>query len=301
MKLLCFLITFVLVSASADEEADCKKEVFLANAAFKCAYNLTVGGGSEENGLEYVIERIVNTILHTRNCFAKINYMIAVPEKTDIVIDIPENEHLTLMKRCSFYQYNIQRKILNTLNVDITRSYETQVIAYPEADKDQDFGELNLETLASERREYVVKALQNIFRRELGSKYDNFMSELELKIRDTLTDEVQDLGRLNITTLIEERRVTGTSLENTFTRVIGRNSPEVAEVQYESYNLSKRGIPLLRFCRLMGLYISTQNPTEYIRKLQTNYNSNTCTLWDGRNEKIFRKIDGVWKQFSTTT
>ncbi|XP_050429396.1 uncharacterized protein LOC126838760 [Adelges cooleyi] len=293
MKLLCFLLTFVLVSALADEEAECKKQILLANAAFKRAYHLSRG-----DVLERVIESMVNFTLHIRNSFAKMNFKIAVPDKLEIINDIPGDEDLSPMKKCSYYQYNIQRGIIDTLNVVITGSDDVQVIAYPEADEGQDFGELNLETLGNERREYVAQALRSMFRRELGPMYDSFMSELELKIRDTLTDEVQDLGGLNLTSLAEKRRVTGTSLENTITRVLGKVIPDVAEVQYESYNFSKDCVPLFRMCRLMALYISTQYPTSYIRKLQTNSKNNSCTLWDGRKEKIFRKINGIWEHMA---
>ncbi|XP_050427841.1 uncharacterized protein LOC126837905 [Adelges cooleyi] len=179
MKLFCFLLTFVLVSASADEEADCLKQVFLANTAIKNAYNLTVDGNPRENGLERVIEKLVNFTAHLRRSFAKISYMIAMPDKTEIFKDIPEYETLSPMKKCIHYQYNIQRAIINILNIVMPQ------------DEGQDFGGSTLETLANERREYVVQALRNMLKRELGPMYDNFMSELELKIRDSI---IQDLG-----------------------------------------------------------------------------------------------------------
>ncbi|XP_050440151.1 uncharacterized protein LOC126845531 [Adelges cooleyi] len=289
MKIFLFLITLVLFNVSAYDEMNYKKEVFLTNVAIELAYNkndFTVGDNSGLNGLEHVIEKMVNDtssfqIEDYYVNFAKINFMIAVPDQTDIAINITDFEHLHNNFKCVHYQYMMQLEIKNTLNIDIPKLDESQI------------GDLNLTTLAEQRRCLVKPALKNIFRRLLGSMYSQFMMQLE--IRDLLTGEARDLGGLNLTTLAEQRRVTGRSLGNKIRRVLKTDTSEVAKYQ----NLLD--VSLLRMCRLIGLYISTQIPTSFIKKLMIDPINDTCTLYDGITQKKYKKINGVVWQISPTT
>ncbi|XP_050433524.1 uncharacterized protein LOC126841231 [Adelges cooleyi] len=208
--------------------------------------------------------------------------MIAVPEKTDIVSNIREFDYQHNYLKCMHYQYIMQLEIRHTLNITIPK---------PEAD----FEALNLTTLAEQRRRLVKPALKNIFKRLLGSMYNQFMMQLE--IRDLLTDEVRDLQGLNLTTLAEQRRVTGTSLENKIRRVLKTDVPEIVKDQ----NGSVLDVSLLRMCRLIALYISTQFPTSYIKKLQIDFIDGTCIMDDGITKKKYKKVNGIVWNISPTT
>ncbi|XP_050443268.1 uncharacterized protein LOC126847197 isoform X2 [Adelges cooleyi] len=289
MKLFCFLITyffFVNVSAETPDETTIKKEVFLANAAIELAYNkndLIVG-----DGLEHVIERIVNNITTFQTegyeCFAKINYMIAIPEKTDIVDLIPELDYCEPMRRCMIHQNTMQHEIKNTLDIPI-----------PVVEDGQNIEGLNITTLAEERRRLVKPALTNIFRRVFGSIYDQFII---LDIRNELTKQVLDLGGLNLTKLAEKRRVTGKSLENIIRRHVLRTKiPEVVEDPSGSEHVDYS----IRLCRLIGLYISAHYPTSYIKELWIDPDNNTCNLYDGSKQITYQKINGVLCLITPTT
>ncbi|XP_050441409.1 uncharacterized protein LOC126846204 [Adelges cooleyi] len=121
--------------------------------------------------------------------------------------------------------------------------------------------------------------------------YEQFV--LQLEIRDT-----SNLVGSNLATLIQGRRITGTSLENTIRRrVLETENTEVVEDQNESVH----DYSLLPLCRLMGLYLSTLFPTPYIKRIRIDPDDITCTLDDGTIERKFKKINGVWSQISSTT
>ncbi|XP_050443286.1 uncharacterized protein LOC126847198 isoform X12 [Adelges cooleyi] len=245
MKFVCFFITLVVENISAFDEAAYKKEVFITNQMIELAYNkndLTIGQHSEANGLEYVIEEIVNDVEYY-NSFAQINLMTALPD-----------------------------------------------IVYPKVPYSEGFRSLNLTTLGEQRRPFVKQALENILRRKLGPMYDQFI--LQLEIRDTLNSE-----RLNLTTLTEGRRVTGTSIESSIRHVLGTDIADVNQDQTRSVH----GVSLLRICRLMGLYLSTRFPTSYIKDLWVDPMIMTCTLDEGDIQRRFKQINGVWWQISSTT
>ncbi|XP_050443282.1 uncharacterized protein LOC126847198 isoform X8 [Adelges cooleyi] len=267
MKFVCFFITLVVENISAFDEAAYKKEVFITNQMIELAYNkndLTIGQHSEANGLEYVIEEIVNDVEYY-NSFAQINLMTALPDKTDIVLLIPAMKYLD------------GRLIMNN-------------IVYPKVPYSEGFRSLNLTTLGEQRRPFVKQALENILRRKLGPMYDQFI--LQLEIRDTLNSE-----RLNLTTLTEGRRVTGTSIESSIRHVLGTDIADVNQDQTRSVH----GVSLLRICRLMGLYLSTRFPTSYIKDLWVDPMIMTCTLDEGDIQRRFKQINGVWWQISSTT
>ncbi|XP_050443287.1 uncharacterized protein LOC126847198 isoform X13 [Adelges cooleyi] len=237
MKFVCFFITLVVENISAFDEAAYKKEVFITNQMIELAYNkndLTIGQHSEANGLEYVIEEIVNDVEYY-NSFAQINLMTALPDKTDIVLLIPAMKYLD------------GRLIMNN-------------IVYPKVPYSE------------------------------GPMYDQFI--LQLEIRDTLNSE-----RLNLTTLTEGRRVTGTSIESSIRHVLGTDIADVNQDQTRSVH----GVSLLRICRLMGLYLSTRFPTSYIKDLWVDPMIMTCTLDEGDIQRRFKQINGVWWQISSTT
>ncbi|XP_050443288.1 uncharacterized protein LOC126847198 isoform X14 [Adelges cooleyi] len=237
MKFVCFFITLVVENISAFDEAAYKKEVFITNQMIELAYNkndLTIGQHSEANGLEYVIEEIVNDVEYY-NSFAQINLMTALPDKTDIVLLIPAMKYLDgrlIMNTCKQYQTIIKHEIESILN-----------IVYPKVPYSED-------------------------------------SE-----------------RLNLTTLTEGRRVTGTSIESSIRHVLGTDIADVNQDQTRSVH----GVSLLRICRLMGLYLSTRFPTSYIKDLWVDPMIMTCTLDEGDIQRRFKQINGVWWQISSTT
>ncbi|XP_050443276.1 uncharacterized protein LOC126847198 isoform X4 [Adelges cooleyi] len=284
MKLFYFFIPLVLVYVSATDEERYKMEVFITNEMIELAYNkndLIVEEYSGANGLEYVIENMVNDE-NDYNSFAKINFMIAIPDETDIVILIPGLEYLharLIMTKCRRYQNDMQHELGITLN-----------IGFPEFPYGKDFKSMNLTILGEERRHFVKQALQNIFKRKLGPMYDQFI--LQLEIRDTLNSE-----HLNLTTLTEGRRVTGTSIESSIRHVLGTDIADVNQDQTRSVH----GVSLLRICRLMGLYLSTRFPTSYIKDLWVDPMIMTCTLDEGDIQRRFKQINGVWWQISSTT
>ncbi|XP_050443265.1 uncharacterized protein LOC126847195 [Adelges cooleyi] len=291
MKLICFLFTFILVSANDDDDAFMKsynKVVFLTNAAIEQAFNkndLIVGNNSRANGLEHIIEKIVNDDRSYRS-FAQINLMIAVPGKLELTDIVPGSENsLPIIVSAMRYQIRMGKEIKTTLGIEI-----------PDALYRENSRGLNLTTLVDNRRRRVKTALKNIFRRKLGTKYNQFMMQLKLEVRNTLNKEVsEDLGRFNLTNLAEKRRLTGTSLENTIRRgVLGTDTSQVAEEETES----SEHVFLWGLCRLIGLYISVQFPTSYIRELRIDPDNHTCNLHDGTMERRFKKINDVWWQLS---
>ncbi|XP_050442697.1 uncharacterized protein LOC126846891 [Adelges cooleyi] len=283
MKLCCLLITyyFVLVS-SEDYEAEFRKEFFRTNLTIEkaCKKNvIIVEDNSVASGLEYIIEKMVNDDIddheyHSYESFDKLNFLVAVPEQTDIIVNIPGYEHLEPMHKAGHLQYVMQQEIRNEL-----------LVVIPIPDESIDYGALDLTTLAEHRRRFVEPTIKNIFKRILGPMYDQFMMQLELEIRGTL-----NFGGSNLMTILEERRLSGTSLENVIRRVLG-----VDKKQYESV----RAVPLLGMCRFMGIYLSTRFPKSYIKNLVIDPDNNTCILDNGTTQKKFKQINGVWWQMST--
>ncbi|XP_050443291.1 uncharacterized protein LOC126847200 [Adelges cooleyi] len=178
MKLLCVLFTFVLVSVSANDDATYKKIVFLTNAAIEQAFNkndLVVGNNNRANGLEHIIEKIVNDDRSYRS-FAQINFMIASPDKLDLTNLISAFARFIPPTVSAIrYQLSMRKEIKETLDIDISDDLYRED---PEG--------LNLTTLAEQRRRSVKKALKNIFRSKFGPKYNRFMTELKLVERNTL-------------------------------------------------------------------------------------------------------------------
>ncbi|XP_050442590.1 uncharacterized protein LOC126846828 isoform X1 [Adelges cooleyi] len=158
--------------------------------------------------------------------------------------------------------------------VNDDEDYNSFDIAIPDADEGQDFGSLDLTILADQRRGLVKTALKNIFRRIIGTMYYQLLMKLERG--DTLG--------FNLASLIEERRVTGRSPKNIIERRV--------------FDGPVSDVSLFQMCRLMGLYMSTQFPTSYIKEIWIDPIINTCTLDDGITQKRFKKMNGEWWQIS---
>ncbi|XP_050422344.1 uncharacterized protein LOC126834207 [Adelges cooleyi] len=97
MKLFCLLISFFFVDVLSEnaDEFEYKVLVYQTTQMFRRAYflnNITVGHTSGINGLEYVIERMVNDINNVLGFqdFCKINLLIAVPDQKEIISSIRE-------------------------------------------------------------------------------------------------------------------------------------------------------------------------------------------------------------------
>ncbi|XP_050427510.1 uncharacterized protein LOC126837620 [Adelges cooleyi] len=92
--------------------------------------------------------------------------MIAVPEKTDYLPEIPELDYLNRMKKCMFLQFLFRRELVIKLNIALPIDINKRIVD-PEFDNTQNFGDLDLTDLAEQRRGQVVSALINIIRRGL--------------------------------------------------------------------------------------------------------------------------------------
>ncbi|XP_050427568.1 uncharacterized protein LOC126837664 isoform X2 [Adelges cooleyi] len=238
--------------------------------------DLTVEGISGINGLEYVIETMVDNNNYYVE-FGKINFMIALPDNIEMVAYIREPLFFdTEIEKAENLQYIMQMEIINTLKLlNIS-------IPLPEGDEDRVFIYVptHLSTLAEPRRRLVKPALKNIIKRTLITMFNQFNMK-QPEIRDT-----SNLGRLNLTTLIKETRVSGTSLKNKMRRALGTSNPEVDDEPNESL--------LFRLCRSLGLYMSTQNPTSYINHLRID--STICIMYDGITQQRYKQFKGIWWQ-----
>ncbi|XP_050432856.1 uncharacterized protein LOC126840900 isoform X2 [Adelges cooleyi] len=92
-------------------------------------------------------------------CFAKINFMIALPDHPEIVNEIPEDLDLDELRKSMHYQFMMRVEIKHTLRND-----------YPEVDKDKDLGDIPLTRLAELRRCDILSSLKNLIER-LSGKY----------------------------------------------------------------------------------------------------------------------------------
>ncbi|XP_050430155.1 uncharacterized protein LOC126839128 isoform X4 [Adelges cooleyi] len=137
MKLFFLLICFFFVDVLADEDLDNYMSYFyLSTTSIKRAYsmnNVTIGDRSGLNGLELVIEAMVDD---TNNAleyaeFCKINFLIAIPEQTEILPRIAELSFLPPLLRIRMDGYK------KDLNMETLKSY------------------------ADYRRTFVVPALKN--------------------------------------------------------------------------------------------------------------------------------------------
>ncbi|XP_050427491.1 uncharacterized protein LOC126837603 [Adelges cooleyi] len=159
MKLFCLLISFFFVDVLSEnaDEFEYKVLVYQTTQMFRRAYflnNITVGHTSGINGLEYVIERMVNDINNVLGFqdFCKINLLIAVPDQKEIISSIREIPFYDPLQKANYFMQGLINFIHRILGLGLPRYniYGGTLIAF-----------------AKERRDYVVQALKNAIGRRL--------------------------------------------------------------------------------------------------------------------------------------
>ncbi|XP_050428918.1 uncharacterized protein LOC126838479 isoform X4 [Adelges cooleyi] len=277
MKQFGFFIFFLFVNISADKKEIYLRPVYLTNAAIKCAYNIndvTVGDNSKANGLEHVIETMVDDKRYV-NQFAKINFMIALPDQTEIVLKKPDWKG----------------------KVEVLENKTDVVLGIPVSDFNHTKEFENLVENGKELPRHIL------YKRELKSAgnhqyimHEEMVAILGQRIRDAINIEVSEYykhknsEKLDLSTLANERRefYVAPALKHILTRELEASVQRVDD-----------DVSLLRVCRFIGIYISTQLPDLYITDLQIDSTDGTCTLWDKCNTpKRYRKINGSWSQIS---
>ncbi|XP_050431450.1 uncharacterized protein LOC126840012 [Adelges cooleyi] len=162
MKLFCLLISLFFVDVLADYGLYMEL-VHLTNEGIRRAYlknDLTVGGRSGANGLEHLIETMIDDVNNVLNYqdFCKICFLMVVPDQRKILMRITEPPPHPLHKGNSFFDKMLQ-DLVTFVGVDMTGNY----IAVRKT----------LKNLADKRRELVSWSLKNIIsRRLLGSAQD---------------------------------------------------------------------------------------------------------------------------------
>ncbi|XP_050430147.1 uncharacterized protein LOC126839125 isoform X2 [Adelges cooleyi] len=156
MKLFCLLISFFFVDVLADFETYLEY-IFTTTEAMRLAYeknDLTVGDRYGANALEHMIETMVDDVNNDIDYmdFCKINFLIAVPENTEIVDRIPQFPDYPTLEKASFFLHIMQEEIESILGYSVM-GYNL-VLTTPE-------------TIADQRREIVIPALRNIIKRRL--------------------------------------------------------------------------------------------------------------------------------------
>ncbi|XP_050423409.1 uncharacterized protein LOC126835127 [Adelges cooleyi] len=158
MNLYCLLISIFFVNVLANDYALYVEYIYITTETIKRASSmndLTVGGRSGANGLEHVIETMVddttNDLYYKEFC--KMNFLMAVPDQTDILWRVQAFPLLDpLQKAIIFFQMMIQ---------DIERMLGFRW----NKGLNQEMGTLN--AIADERRVYLVPALNSVIRRRL--------------------------------------------------------------------------------------------------------------------------------------
>ncbi|XP_050434914.1 uncharacterized protein LOC126842086 isoform X2 [Adelges cooleyi] len=149
MKLIGFFVPFILVNVSADVfEADYRKQVLVTNVSIMEA-------GTDR--LERIIEEMVNEVNHF-DTFGKLNFMIAAPDKLNILNCIPVSDWRPMSYIDKLIDYQ------EVMGWKIRRAFR---MTNPNINNNQDFGSLDLTTLAQDRRDVTGPALKNIINRVL--------------------------------------------------------------------------------------------------------------------------------------
>ncbi|XP_050438866.1 uncharacterized protein LOC126844606 [Adelges cooleyi] len=275
MKLFCFFMSFLFVYVLANVKADHTKEVLVktdymklvlvANNEIERAYymnNVPFGGKSGANGLEYVIETIVGDTTFYKH-FGKINSMIAVPDKMDISVDMDEKPSYDNLTKLKYYQSLVAWKIKNTLDI----------YYYPEVDDEQNIAFLEVDE-DQKISSFVVAEDQSV-------------DILEFDIDILELDKKQNFGDFDLTKLAQQRRtLTGLALKKILKSLCTTNKNE-HPVHH---------VALLRICRFLGLYMSTQFPELYIKNIEVDSMNRTCILYNGTTSLVYRKNNDVWEQ-----
>ncbi|XP_050437927.1 uncharacterized protein LOC126844103 isoform X1 [Adelges cooleyi] len=163
MKPICFFILFVnILNVSAHYLAEYKKQLLITNVSIMEA-------GTDI--LQRIIEEMFNEVNHC-DIFGKLNFMIAVPDKLDFSICIPDSDlrPIPIMDKLLDYQDFMGWKIRRTLRMK-----------YPNIDNNQDFKSLDLTALAQDRRDHTGPALKNIIIRILDEPVQGIPDDIALK------------------------------------------------------------------------------------------------------------------------
>ncbi|XP_050430165.1 uncharacterized protein LOC126839133 isoform X2 [Adelges cooleyi] len=159
MKIFCLLVTFLfLVDIFANDYDDYLYSVYITTGAIKQAStlnDLSVGNRARKNRLEHLIETLVDNSYNGLDYkdFCKINFLIAVPDQTDIVSEIADEIDKEGLKKAIYYLRNLIQDIESIIRCVFSVFKE-------------DLG--TLEELADERRDFVVPAIIRIMRRRLS-------------------------------------------------------------------------------------------------------------------------------------
>ncbi|XP_050427566.1 uncharacterized protein LOC126837663 isoform X6 [Adelges cooleyi] len=234
MKYFCFLILFLFVNVSADDLRVYADMVRRINIAIEKAFNVN-NLTIEDNPVTNALEYVIEAIFddnYYNGDFATMNFMIARPDQIEIVAHIPVEP-------------------ANTFENEIKKAMHYQYL-------------MEVEVRAKLSPLYVTIHYSHI-KRDQVTMVNQFMKQPEIR-------DPSNLGRLNLTTVAEKRRVTGTSLENTMRQAL----------------LDKT---LWRICCMIGIYMSTRLPTSYIKNIHVE--SNMCTLYDGITQQRYQQINGV--------
>ncbi|XP_050431423.1 uncharacterized protein LOC126839992 [Adelges cooleyi] len=162
MKYLWFLISFFFVNIMANDLSDYKECVWNITDFIRQAYekrNVTVGGISRANGLEHIIEIMVDDVNSIYKDFRKINCLIAVPERPNMIFKVPGPYYSNILKKAKHFHDVMLKQMSSKLGIKL---YEVRY---------QIWG--TLKTLGDDRRDYVIPALNNIITRILGEPVQN--------------------------------------------------------------------------------------------------------------------------------
>ncbi|XP_050433970.1 uncharacterized protein LOC126841497 [Adelges cooleyi] len=187
MKLFTLLITFLfLAGVLADDGSVYMDNVFTSTELIKYIYlksYLTTSGTSIINGLEHIIESMVDSVdqFYFKN-FQKLCFLIAIPDHMDIISDamamyqVPDQPERFVRVRGVTQKANVFLDLmirfigLELIGYRLKMTYTT------------DRG--TLQNIANERREYVRLALINIIRRRvLGEQVVDDVASLLPKCR----------------------------------------------------------------------------------------------------------------------
>ncbi|XP_050425788.1 uncharacterized protein LOC126836440 [Adelges cooleyi] len=149
MQIFCLLLSFLFVNVSTDKLTEYINEVSITNAHINFAHNMNnfiLENTRIPNGLEYVIERIVQG---NRYNIEIMNNMITVPDYA--------------------FLRDIQKSIHRQRDMRIEIGYELK-INIPSVD--QNSGDLNLRQLGEARRLVAEIALKNIINRAHDFKHN---------------------------------------------------------------------------------------------------------------------------------
>ncbi|XP_050434005.1 uncharacterized protein LOC126841504 isoform X2 [Adelges cooleyi] len=187
MKLFTLLITFLFVAGVlADDESVYMDDLLTSTELIKKIYSknyLTTSGTSIINGLEHIIESMVDSVDEFFfNNFQKLCFLIAIPDHMDIISDAIAMDQISDQSGNLVRVRDLTKKANVFLDLMI-RFIGLELIGYRlQMTYTTDRG--TLQNIANERREYVRLALINIIRRRvLGEQVVDDVASLLPKCR----------------------------------------------------------------------------------------------------------------------